>query len=78
VQRDLALVGERPTSIGLRHGPDAMDARRTLCVRGADTLAAMTETNEPEAVGPNVFSDPIPPFADEIEAELEDGTRIRL
>jgi hypothetical protein len=55
-----------------------MDARRTLCVRGADTLAAMTETNEPEAVGPNVFSDPIPPFADEIEAELEDGTRIRL
>jgi hypothetical protein len=34
----------------------------------------MTETIEPEAVGPNVFWDPIPPFADEIEAELEDGT----
>ena len=37
----------------------------------------MTEPNEPEDVGPNVFWDPIPPFADEIEAELEDGTRIR-
>jgi hypothetical protein len=37
----------------------------------------MTETNDPEAVGPNVFCDPIPPFADEIEAELEDGTSIR-
>ena len=37
----------------------------------------LTEMNEPEDVGPNVFWDPLPPFANEIEAELEDGTRIQ-
>jgi hypothetical protein len=35
-------------------------------------MSGMADTNEPEEVGPNVFWDPIPPFADEIEAELED------
>jgi len=58
--------------------PGCYAERRTVRVLGGvDTLSAMTGTNGPEDVGPNVFWDPIPPFADEIEAKLEDGTRIR-